>query len=93
MPAILIRILTWMMTSIAGQVMYSMGVGLVSFTAISSVLSWIQERLITYFLGTSKTILIWINLLDLDYGLSVCLSAFIIRATIMSAQVALSRRG
>ncbi len=92
MPAILIRILSWLMTSLAGQVMYSMGVGLMSFTAINGVLVWIKERLTVYFTGTSETVLIWVHLFELDYAVSVMLSAFIIRATIMSAQVALSKR-
>ena len=92
MPAILIRIFTWMMTSMAGQVLYSLGLGMLSFTSISALISWLQERITVYFMGTTPTMLIWIRLLELDYALSVLLSAFIIRATIMSAQVALARR-
>lgn len=92
MPAILIRILTWLMTSIAGQVMFSMGVGMVSFTALSGILSWIQERIIVYFQGATPSILIFVNLLEIDYYMSVLLSAVIIKATIMSAQVALARK-
>lgn len=92
MPAILIRILTWLMTSIAGQVMFSMGVGMVSFTALSGILSWIQERIIVYFEGATPSILIFVNLLEIDYYMSVLLSAVIIKATIMSAQVALARK-
>lgn len=92
MPSILIRILTWLMTSMAGQVMFSLGVGMLSFTAIDSVMGWITERLTVYFTGTSQTVLIWINLFEIDYGASVLLSAFIIKAMIMSAQVALTRR-
>lgn len=92
MPAILIRILSWLMTSIAGQVMFSLGVGMLSFSSISSLIFWLQERITSYFLGTSSTMLIWIRIFELDYCVSVCLSAFIIRATIMSAQVALAKR-
>lgn len=92
MPAILIRILTWLMTSMAGQVMFSLGVGMLSFTAIDSLIGSITDRLTVYFTGTSQTVLIWINLFEIDYGASVLLSAFIIKAMIMSAQVALTRR-
>lgn len=92
MPAILIRILTWLMTSIAGQVMFSLGVGMVSFTALNGILSWIQERIIVYFEGATPSILIFVNLLEIDYYMSVLLSAVIIKATIMSAQVALARK-
>lgn len=92
MPAILIRILTWLMTSMAGQVMFSLGVGMVSFTAINGIMQFIQERVISYFNGTSPTMLIWIKLFEIDYCVSVLLSAFIIRSTIMAAQVALARK-
>lgn len=92
MPSILIRIALWMMTSFAGQLLYSLGMGVASFTAISSITGWIVERLTTYFTGTSQTMLIWINLFEIDYGVSVLISAFIIRTTIMSAQVALTKK-
>jgi hypothetical protein len=92
MPAILIRILTWLMTSMAGQVMFSLGVGMVSFTAINTIMAFITERLKSYFLGTSQTMIVWIHLFELDYCVSVLLSAFIIRSTIMAAQVALARK-
>lgn len=92
MPAILIRILTWLMTSMAGQVMFSLGVGMVSFTAINSITSFIAERLKSYFVGTSQTMIIWIHLFELDYCVSVLLSAFLVRSTMIAAQVALARK-
>lgn len=92
MPAILIRIFGWLMTSIAGQMLFSLGLGLVSFSAISSLLGSITEHMTTYFMGTSQNILIFVNLLELDYYFSVLLSAIIIKATIMSAQVALAKK-
>lgn len=92
MPSILIRVLTWLMTSLAGQVMFSLGVGMLSFTAIDSVMGSITEKVRVYFVGTSETALIWINLFEIDYGVSVLLSAFIIKSMIMSAQVALTKR-
>jgi len=92
MPAILIRILTWLMTSFAGQVMFSLGVGMISFASLNSVLSWIQERIIVYFNGATPNILIFVRLLEIDYYVSVLLSAVIIKATIMSAQVALTKK-
>lgn len=92
MPSILIRIALWMMTSFAGQLLFSLGMGVASFTAISSITGFLVERLTTYFTGTSQTMLIWINLFELDYAVSVLISAFIIRTTIMSAQVALMKK-
>ncbi|MHC6186231.1 DUF2523 family protein [Acinetobacter pittii] len=92
MPSILIRIALWMMTSFAGQLLYSLGLGMASFTAISSITSWIVEHIKVYFTGTSGWMLIWIELFHIDYGVSVLISAFIIRTTIMSAQVALTRK-
>ena len=92
MPAILIRILTWLMTSIAGQVMFSLGLGMLSFASISSLLGWIVERMTVYFTGTSQSMLIFFRLFELDYGLSCLISAFMIRATIMAAQVSLAKR-
>lgn len=92
MPAILIRLFTWLMSSIAGQMLFSLGLGIVSYSAINVLLSWITERMTTYFVGTSQNILIFINLLEIDYYFSVLLSAIIIKATIMSAQVALAKK-
>lgn len=92
MPAILIRILTWLMTSLAGQVMFSLGVGMISFSSLNVILSWLQERIVVYFNGATPNILIFVRLLEIDYYISVLLSAVIIKATIMSAQVALSRK-
>lgn len=92
MPAILIRILTWMMTSIAGQVLFSLGLGVVSFTTINSLLQWITERVTTGFYASPPSVIIFIKLFSIDYYVSVMISALIIKATIMSAQVALSKR-
>lgn len=92
MPAILIRIFAWLMTSFAGQVMFSLGVGMVSFTALNSILFWLQERIVVYFEGATPNILIFVRLLEIDYYMSVLLSAVIIKATIMSAQVALAKK-
>ncbi|MEG2937096.1 MAG: DUF2523 family protein [Vagococcus sp.] len=92
MPAILIRLAVWMMSSFAGQLMFSMGLGFISYTAISTLISWIIERVQWYFVGASEQILIWIHIFELDYCVSVLISAFLIRASIMSAQVALTKR-
>lgn len=92
MPSILIRIALWMMTSFAGQLLYSLGLGMASFTAISSITGWIVDHLKVYLMGTTQWMLIWIDIFDIDYGVSVLISAFIIRTTIMSAQVALTRK-
>ncbi|HEN9553114.1 TPA: DUF2523 domain-containing protein [Acinetobacter baumannii] len=92
MPSIIIRIALWMMTSFAGQVLFSLGLGMASFTAISSITSWIVEHIKVYFTGTAGWMLIWIDLFDIDYGVSVLISAFIIRTTIMSAQVAFTKK-
>ncbi|MCT9386631.1 DUF2523 family protein [Acinetobacter baumannii] len=92
MPSIIIRIALWMMTSFAGQVLYSLGLGMASFTAISSITGWIVDHLKVYFTGTTQWMLIWIDIFDIDYGVSVLISAFIIRTTIMSAQVAFTKK-
>lgn len=92
MPAILIRILTWLMTSMAGQVLFSLGLGVVSFTTLNSLLGWITSHIEVYFLGTSKNILIFVHLLEIDYYVSALLSAITIKATIMAAQVALAKK-
>lgn len=92
MPSILIRILTWLMSSLAGQVLFSLGMGVISFGALNTLLGWITDRMTTYFTGTSHNILIFINLLEIDYYFSVLISAIMIKATIMSAQVALTKK-
>lgn len=92
MPSILIRIITWMMTSIAGQILFSLGLGVISFSAINSLLQWITERIITGFYAAPPNILIFVRLLSIDYYVSVLISALIIKAAIMSAQVALAKR-
>lgn len=92
MPAILIRILSWLMTSLAGQVLFSLGLGVLSFASINSLMGWLTERMTTYFMGAPKNILIFVQLLEIDYYFSALLSAFIIKSTIMAAQVALAKR-
>lgn len=92
MPAILIRVLTWLMTSFAGQVLFSLGLGVISFTSISSLLDWILNAITIHVMNSQQHILIFIELLQLDFGISVLLSAMAIKATIMSAQVALARK-
>lgn len=92
MPAILIRIFTWMMTSFAGQVLFSLGLGVISFNTINSLIYWITERITSAFYAAPPSVLIFVRLLSLDYYVSVLISALIIKATMMSAQVALSRR-
>ena len=54
MPAILIRIFTWLMTSIAGQVLFSLGLGVLSFTTLNTLLNWITTHIEMYFLQSSR---------------------------------------
>ena len=82
MPSILIRIALWMMTTFAGQLMFSMGLGFLSFGTLKTLLDYLIER-----------IKIGFDLLAIDYYISVIISALIIKVTIMSAQVALTKRG
>ena len=92
MPAVLIRIATWLMTSIAGQVLFSLGLGVLSFTSLMTLLNWITYHIELYFTQSSKNILIFVDILGIDYYMSVLISAIIIKTTIMSAQVALAKR-
>lgn len=93
MPSILIRIFTWMMTSFAGQFLFSMGLGVLSFGTLKTLLDYIVDRIKSGFGSASHDVLIFIDLLALDYYISVLISALIIKVTIMSAQVALTKRG
>lgn len=93
MPAILIRIFTWMMTSFAGQVLFSLGLGVLSFTPLKTLIDWIIDRIKSGFGSASHNMLIAVDLLALDYYISIIISALIIKVAIMSAQVALTRRG
>ncbi|AZM39771.1 DUF2523 domain-containing protein [Acinetobacter baumannii] len=93
MPSILIRIFTWMMTSFAGQFLFSMGLGVLSFGTLKTLLDYIVERIKSGFGAASHDVLIFVDLLALDYYISVLISALIIKVTIMSAQVALTKRG
>lgn len=91
MPAILIRILGWLMTSLAGQVLYSLGLGMVSFTALQSLYFWLEQQVATWFMGTADNYIIAMRLIEADYYISVLLSAYAIKATMTAAQVALKR--
>jgi hypothetical protein len=93
MPSILIRIALWMMTTFAGQLMFSMGLGFLSFGTLKTLLDYLIERIKIGFEYSSHDILIFIDLLAIDYYISVIISALIIKVTIMSAQVALTKRG
>jgi hypothetical protein len=93
MPAILIRIFTWMMTSIAGQVLFSLGLGVLSFGTLKALLDWIVDRMKSGFGSATHNMLIAIDLLAFDYYISVIISALIIKVAIKSAQVALAKRG
>lgn len=92
MPAILIRIFAWLMTSIGGQVLFSLGLGFVSFTALDNIISWIAMSLTYQVEGLSPSVIYFAKAAEIDYGVSAIISAIIIRSSIMSAQVALSRR-
>jgi hypothetical protein len=91
MPAILIRILGWLMTSMAGQVLYSLGLGMISFTALQSLYQWLEMQVATWFMGTADNYIIAMNLIEADYYISVLLSAYAIKATMTAAQVAFKR--
>lgn len=91
MPAILIRILGWLMTSLAGRVLYSLGLGMVSFTALQSLYGWLEQQVATWFMGTANNYIIAMRLIEADYYISVLLSAYAIKATMTAAQVALKR--
>ena len=93
MPAILIRIFTWMMTSIAGQVLFSLGLGVISFTSLNTLLGFIVEKIKQGFGSASHEVLVFVYLLSLDHYISILISAFLIKVSITSAQVALSKRG
>lgn len=92
MPAVLIRILTWLMTSFAGQVLFSLGLGVISFTMLDGLINWIINHVLSDLDNTNKNIKIAMRLLQFDYGVSVILSALVIKSTIMASQVALARK-
>lgn len=91
MPAILIRILTWLMTSIAGQVLFSLGLGITSFAMFNSLFNWIEYMIAQNFGGTATNWLIAMHLIEADFYFSVLLSAFSIKTAMLSASVALRR--
>ena len=92
MPAVLIRILTWLMTSFAGQVLFSLGLGVISFSMLDGLINWIINHVLSDLNNTNTNIKIAMSLLQFDYGVSVILSALVIKSTIMASQVALARK-
>lgn len=92
MPAVLIRILTWLMTSLAGQVLFSLGLGVISFSMLDGLINWIINHVLSDLNNTNNNIKIAMSLLQFDYGISVILSALVIKSTIMASQVALARK-
>lgn len=92
MPAILIRILAWVMTSFAGQVLYSLGLGLISFTALDTIVGWLVSSITSYVEFMPYSVIFFAKAAEVDYGVSVIISAIIIKSTIMSAQVSLKRK-
>ena len=92
MPAVLIRILTWLMTSFAGQVLFSLGLGVISFSMLDGLINWIINHVLSDLDNTNKNIKIAMRILQFDYGVSVILSALVIKSTIMASQVALARK-
>lgn len=92
MPAILIRILAWVMTSFAGQVLYSLGLGMVSFIALDNIVVWLVSAITPYVQFLPNSVIYFAKAAEVDFGVSVIISAIIIKSTIMSAQVSLSKR-
>lgn len=92
MPAILIRILLWLMTSFAGQVLFSLGLGTISFAGFSTIISWFTGAITPYITGMPQSVVYFAKAAEVDYGVSIILSALIIRSTIMSAQVAFQKK-
>jgi hypothetical protein len=92
MPAILIRIFAWVMTSFAGQVLYSLGLGMVSFVALDNIVGWLVSVITPYVEYLPYSVIFFAKAAEVDYGVSVIISAIIIKSSIMSAQVALAKR-
>lgn len=92
MPAILIRIFLWMMTSFAGQVLFSLGLGTVSFAGLSTIIDWFTGAITPYVTGMPQAVVYFAKAAEVDYGISIIVSAIIIRSTIMSAQVAFQKK-
>lgn len=91
MPAILVRLLLWLMTSFAGQLLFSLGLGLVSYSALTSLFGWLEASVANQVSSLPKNILIAMKLLHADIYISIILSAYAIKATITAAQVAFKR--
>lgn len=92
MPSIIIRIALWFMTSFAGQVLFSLGMGTISFAALSTIIGWLTEAITPYVQYMPISVMYYANAAEVDYGVSVILSAILVKSTIMSARVALTKK-
>lgn len=69
--------------SIAGRVLIALGVGIVSYTGISSLLDVLKAQVQSYLLGVSADIVGVMSALRIDVSISILFSAYAARLVLM----------
>ena len=61
--------------SLVGRVLLSLGMGYVTYTGVSTALSWFRDQFSSYMSATGSTIAGLAGVLKLDVGISVLIAA------------------
>lgn len=91
MPMLLIRILTWFSASLVARMLTGAGLAFMNMQFISTIFSMIESEVKMYASGASYNVLVAMHLFEIDFLISVMLSAFYVRTLLMGAQIFLTK--
>ena len=91
MPALLIRILVWFASGLIARVLLGAGLGIFTFTFLNDIMSNLKNAILNAMQGFPADITQILGLLQVDFYISIILSALTMAAFIKSSKLALGK--
>lgn len=91
MPTIVVRILIWFGTGLAARMLLGLGLGIVTFNALQTLMDNLKNALLASMNGLPVDLINIMGLLNFDFYISIVLSAMGTSAFISSSKIALGK--
>jgi len=80
--ALLMRGLLWVTGSIAGQVLVSLGIGVITYTGTNASLSWLKGQAVSALQGMGAEYIALLSYMKVGVCISIITSAIVARAVV-----------
>lgn len=89
MPAVLLALgslLLQLVGSMAGRVLIALGIGVATYTGISTTTAWLKDQAITALLGLGPDVVGMLSIMKIGQCINIVFSAMVARAVINGIQ-------